>query len=202
MIKKVKGYLLSNFYYLRHQLYLKYCTKIIIGSGCTQQRGWFSTDLPEIDITSVKKCSKFWKGNSKIAFLAEHVWEHLNEDEAHSGAECCYYFLKNNGRLRIAVPDGFHPNQNYIDQVKPNGNGLGSDDHKILYTVENLSKVFVNIGFEVNPLEYWDSQGNFVQKEWNDQWGRIERSAANDSRNTKDNPLTYTSLIIDCVKRK
>jgi predicted SAM-dependent methyltransferase len=200
VISKAKGYIVSNFYYLKHQFNLKYSKKIIIGASHTMQNSWFSSDLPEIDITSIEKCSQYWKRNSKVAFLAEHVWEHLDEKSAESGAQCCFYFLKNKGRLRVAVPDGLHPNADYIEKVKPNGTGAGSEDHKVLYTIDSLSKIFRDAGFFIKPLEYWDAKGNFHRRPWNEDWGKINRSADNDSRNTEENPLCYTSIIIDCIK--
>ena len=33
--------------------------------------------------------------------------------------------------IRIAVPDGFHADENYISIVKPGGTGEGAEDHKI-----------------------------------------------------------------------
>ncbi len=201
MFLKIRGYLVSNFYKQKHNYLLRNSRKIIIGSSYTYINDWFSSDFPEVDITSIKKCSKFWKQNSKDAFLAEHVWEHLDTPDAALGAKCCYYFLKNNGRLRVAVPDGYHPNQDYINQVKPFGSGLGSEDHKVLYNIESLSKIFMDAGFIVKPLEHWDSEGKFHRTKWSNEWGIIRRSADNDSRNTNNNPLTYTSVIIDCFKR-
>ncbi|CAN0390551.1 unnamed protein product, partial [Discosporangium mesarthrocarpum] len=42
------------------------------------------------------------------AFLAEHVWEHLTLPDAHRAARNCYNRLRQNGRLRIAVPNPNH----------------------------------------------------------------------------------------------
>jgi len=44
------------------------------------------------------------------AILAEHVWEHLTKEEALIAALTCYRYIKNGGYLRVAVPDGPHPN--------------------------------------------------------------------------------------------
>lgn len=200
MLKKIKGYTISNFFHQKHKFHLKYSKKIIIGSCFTYQKGWYATDYPEIDITSIKQCSKYWRKNSKSAFVAEHVWEHLDKDEAIKGAKCCYFFLKRNGRLRIAVPDGNHPDPDYIDHVKPNGIGLGSRDHKFLYTIDNLTQIFRDAGFRVRPLEFWDKRGKFHSVKWNSKWGNISRSLENEKRNTKENPFSYTSIIIDCYK--
>jgi predicted SAM-dependent methyltransferase len=82
MINKVRGYLFANYYRLKHKYQLNNSKRIIIGSCYTYQKGWFATDIPEVDITSKEVCSQFWKPNSKIAFLAEHVWEHLTKYQA------------------------------------------------------------------------------------------------------------------------
>ena len=200
MFIKTKGYFVSNYYHLKSRCRLRKSKKVIIGSSGTFQDGWFSTDLPEIDITSIDQCSRFWKKKSKTAFFAEHVWEHLDESDAIKGAHCCYFFLKNQGRIRVAVPDGNHPDETYIENVRPGGSGAGADDHKSLFTVETLTAIFQSAGFRVRPLEYWDSNGVFQKKEWQTKWGKVLRSANNDKRNTLEKPYCYTSIIIDCHK--
>jgi len=197
---KIKGYVISNYFHLRHLYKLRRSKRIIIGSSYIFQDGWYSTDFPQIDITSIKQCGKYWKKESKTGFLAEHVWEHLDEGQAIRGAESCYYFLQKNGRLRLAVPDGNHPDPAYIEYVKPGGSGAGADDHKRLFKIDSLTEIFEGFGFRVDPLEYWDSRGNFQKKEWCEKWGKIRRSKNNDNRNTSENPYRYTSIIIDCHK--
>ena len=131
---------------------------------------------------------------------AEHVWEHLTHSEGKIAAGYCYRFLKKDGYLRIAVPDGNHPSHEYIEMVRVGGKGCGSDDHKILYDQNSLSELLTSCGFLVNLIEYFDSEGDFHSKEWDPAKGMIHRSANNDSRNT-NGQLVYTSLIIDAVKR-
>ena len=186
---------------MQHQYWLRFSKKIIIGAAYTVQEGWFSTDYPEVDITSISRCKKFWKKSSKLAFFAEHVWEHLDKDAAYRAARCCRYFLKKGGRIRVAVPDGNHPDPNYIRAVEPNGTGPGAKDHKELYTVDTLAHIFRETGFKVNPLEYWDCRGNFHKKKWKEHWGKVERSKCYDSRNTEKSPHSYTSIIIDAHKK-
>ena len=114
-------------------------------------------------------------------------------------AKNCFDFLKPGGHIRIAVPDGYHPEADYIKQVKPGGSGAGADDHKVLYTHKSLSKIFISVGFEVSLLEYFDGNGEFIEEEWSTSEGFIERSKHFDSRNTSDK-LNYTSIILDAVK--
>ena len=72
--------------------------------------------------------------NSISNILAEHVFEHLDFQQGVIAINNCYEYLEVGGSIRIAVPDGNFPNEDYIKYVKPNGTGLGAMDHKILYT--------------------------------------------------------------------
>jgi predicted SAM-dependent methyltransferase len=127
------------------------------------------------------------------------VWEHLTPEAARTGAENCFEFLKPGGRLRIAVPDGFHPDPSYIEWVRPGGTGPGCDDHYHLFHHRSLSEILRNAGFEVQLLEYWDEKGRFHQSDWSREDGPIRRCAKDDPRNA-DGKLNYTSLIIDAIK--
>ena len=55
----------------------------------------------------------YFNEGSIDAILAEHVWEHLAEEEGLAAAKCCYRYLRPGGYLRVAVPDGFHPDANF-----------------------------------------------------------------------------------------
>ena len=62
--------------------------------------------------------------------MAEHVWEHLSEADARAANRLCFRYLKPGGVLRLAVPDGLHPDPGYIDEVRPGGTGAGVDDQE------------------------------------------------------------------------
>ena len=94
----------------------------------------------------------YFSPNSLDAILAEHIWEHLTPEEAAVAAMLCFKFLKPGGYLRVAVPDGFHPDPAYIEDVKPNGKGPGADDHKLLYTYHTFSQGFHFGGLQCCPL--------------------------------------------------
>ncbi len=173
--------------------------RVVIGSGGTQFDGWIPTDKVNLNILIENDWSRFWSRNSLDAILAEHVWEHLTDDEAIIAAINCFKYLKHGGYLRVAVPDGNHPSPSYIDQVKPGGSGAGADDHKVLHNVETLSQIFISAGFTVEPLEYFDEKNNFNFSAWDPSGGFVQRSKRFDSRNLQM-PLTYTSLILDAKK--
>ncbi|CAG7581523.1 MAG: putative methyltransferase [uncultured marine phage] len=174
--------------------------KIVIGSGGVPEIGWVTTDINRLDISKEEDWKSLLGEDLKASNLfSEHVWEHIPRDVIQSSTDLCYKYLMDDGRIRIAVPDGNHPDQNYIDHVKPNGIGPGSDDHKILYTYDILKKELESSGFKVVLVEYWDENKEFHRQEWNSEDGHVRRSADHDPRN-QDGSLTYTSLIVDGIK--
>lgn len=173
--------------------------KIIIGAGEKTQEGWISTEQGQLDVLKDEDFKKIAKDNCIEALLAEHVFEHLSIKDIPTALKNCYEHLSCGGYLRIAVPDGFHPNPAYIDYVKPGGTGAGADSHQILFDYLLLTKLLKQAGFAPALLEWWDIRGKFHVNLWNEIDGRIERCYANDPRN-KDGRPNYTSLIMDAYK--
>lgn len=158
--------------------------------------------VPEISQRIIRQTlpwQYFFEPESIDRILSEHCWEHLSEDEAEKANTNCFTFLKSGGRLRIAVPDGFHIDPDYIEYVRPGGKGLGSEDHKVLYNYKTAKKLLEHAGFKVELLEYWDENGQFHFREWFSEDGHVRRSRIHDTRN-QDGSLTYTSLILDAIK--
>jgi len=173
--------------------------KVILGAAHTHYQGWISTYYPAVDITRRHFLSRHYKEGVVRAFLAEHVWEHLTPEQADAASRNCYEALALGGYLRIAIPDGFHPDPAYIEWVRPGGSGPGSDDHEVLYNYKTLSTMLESAGFVVRLLEYFDEHGEFHYSEWSPEDGMIARSSRFDKRNiAKRN--AYTSLIVDAVK--
>ncbi len=176
--------------------------KLVVGTGNTQFAGWVSTDIHQLNILSVKDWEYLLKGKKVTNILSEHVWEHIALEDASTANRLCFRFLANEGRLRIAVPDGYFPSEEYIEYVRPGGSGPGCDDHKVLYNYQLLSKELREAGFGVELLEYWDEQGQFHYKDWSpEQGGMIQRSSKFYPNNTPGE-LKYTSLIVDAVKTR
>jgi predicted SAM-dependent methyltransferase len=175
-------------------------TKIVIGSGGTKFEGWIQTERDDLNLVIASDWESYFPEDSLDAILAEHVWEHLTPAESIVAAKNCFRFLKSGGRLRVAVPDGYHPNPRYIEDVMPGGVGLGAEDHKVLFTYVELSKIFQSVGFEVKLLEYFDESGDFHFVDWATSDGFVERSKRFDDRN-RNLPLSYTSIILDALKK-
>lgn len=203
MIERIKKYFKRRI--LSNNLKNAPLKKLNIGSGSDgdkeEYKGWISVDKEFLDITQEKDWLDFTPGyNSLDNILAEHVWEHLSDEDTRLANLNCYKFLKKGGRLRIAVPDGFHESHEYIDNVRPGGNGPGCEDHKILYNYNIMVERLNSAGFEIiNLLEYWDESKTFNHVEWNIKDGFVKRSLHFDKRN-KNGKLGYTSLVVDAIK--
>lgn len=175
--------------------------KIIVGAGNTAQPGWISLQKTDMDIRNESSWSRIFAPNTLDAVLAEHVLEHLTYAEAAETIRNCFKYLKPIGHFRVAVPDGFHPEWNYIEWVKPN-NVWNGDDHKFLFNYQNLVPLLLDAGFFVNLLEWHDEEGTFHQRTWDERDGAICRSK--DALWSKFLGVVvnakYTSLIVDAVK--
>lgn len=169
--------------------------KIIIGAADTNYAGWVSTNELSLNLLKLSTWHPWLTAGSVDAILAEHVWEHLTFEEGYIAAITCMNFLKSGARLRIAVPDRFHPSESYRELCK-----IGNKDgNKTFHDYRTLSELLKTGGFRVDPLEYWDEQGVFHSREWSSDDGHIARSSKHDRRNLDGNP-NYTSLIIDAYK--
>jgi predicted SAM-dependent methyltransferase len=170
--------------------------RIILGAGGTRQEGWISTEQDQLDLLKLDDFERLIGDEPVEAMLAEHIFEHLTLGDAIQAFKNCYKYLSAGGYLRIAVPDGFHPDLEYLRYVSPPNTG-----HKFLYDYYILSHLLEQAGFTVNLLEWWDEFHIFNGRVWNEIDGNIERCLANDLRNQDGKPH-YTSLIVDAVKKE
>jgi predicted SAM-dependent methyltransferase len=186
--------------------------KIIVGAGNTSQVGWLALQHNDLDITDARHWARRFVPGTLDAILAEHVFEHLTPDEAWRAANHCYHYLKRGGYLRIAVPDGFHPDRNYLSWVAPNSPGEQwlqrfrspkDKGHQVLYTYKTLSRLLENIGFEVRLLEWHDERGVLNKRPWRSEDGDVWRNSTSVWSGLLSLVVLapYTSLIVDAVKR-
>lgn len=170
--------------------------RLVVGSGGIAESGWLATDMESLDLLSTREWRNFFPPDAITAILAEHVWEHLTPADGLVAARNCFAHLRPGGALRIAVPDGFHPDPGYRERVRPGGTGDGAHDHKVLYDHATLTALLTAAGLEVELLEYFDATGAFHAVDWNPAEGLVRRSRRFDPRN-RDGELRYTSLIAD-----
>lgn len=178
--------------------------KLIIGASSQNYKGWIQTQQEELDLLKRRDWEENF-GDRKIHnILAEHVWEHLDYEEAYESAKILYDFLDDKGLIRIAVPDGNFKNEWYQNMVQVGGPGPKDHpaaSHKMLYTYDTIARPFKDAGFHVDILEYCDENGEFYYKDWDEKEGFIYRSKRFDHRNQGDE-LSFVSLIIDVRKKQ
>ena len=182
---------------VRRALQSASAVNIIIGAGRTRQDGWIATDAPAFDLRVGDHWRRLFPPASIDRMLAEHVFEHLTSVDLASFLDTAGQYLAPGSRIRIAVPDGYHPSAEYINSVKPGGSGAGAGDHRVLYTCDLIGELMRRQGYQFELLEYFDAAGRFHQTEWSAADGFVSRSADHDARNT-GGQLNYTSLIVDC----
>jgi O-antigen/teichoic acid export membrane protein/predicted SAM-dependent methyltransferase len=197
--------------------------RLNIGAALDRYNGWVSTDITTLDITKESEWQYYFNENSIDSILAEHVFEHLTLEDAKKSLININKYLKTGGVFRMAVPDGNHPSTYFIDVVKPNGLGHGSDDHKVLYNIDIAKKLAEETGFILQPIEYFDENGIFHKNSFDKKNGHINRSNENyngafKTDNIEFNKLnqtipdhlkdqfkkyeiTYISLFVDFIKK-
>lgn len=170
-------------------------TRVLLGCGgrTRNNEAWLATDRYKVDLLDRSTFEKWWKPNTITAFLSEHVWEHLSEEEAERANSILFDFLKPGGWFRIAVPDGFNPNPKYIDHVKVGGD---NQYHKQLYNYKTLTAQLEKAGFKVEPLEYFNENGELVLNKWDKKDGFLRRCSFNLIRLRKKD----LSLVVDAFK--
>jgi predicted SAM-dependent methyltransferase len=170
--------------------------KLVIGAASTRYDGWVMTDLPVLDALRAADWRRIFRRGSIDRILAEHVIEHWSADQFRLFLRLVRPFLSEQGFMRIAVPDGFHPDVAYINHVKPGGTGPGADDHKVLYDYVSMTRILSEQQYGFELLEYFDERHQFHRCPWDAGDGFIQRSVDHDDRN-RERPLSYTSLILD-----
>jgi len=173
---------------------------IVIGAADTQLGSeFFSTNIRFLDVTKENDWFVLFNNTKIRIVVAEHVFEHMDSISSSVAFKNIFEYLESGGRLRIAVPDGYNPNQEYIDNIMPGGCGPGAHDHKQLYNIDNLSEQLLRIGFQVQPIEYFDESGHYLANELNNDFGFIHRSSKNGTPN-KSFSGSHLSLIVDAIK--
>jgi predicted SAM-dependent methyltransferase len=175
--------------------------RIIVGAAETWQPGWYSTNEQWLDITKASDWRAVFGGKKILSrVVAEHVFEHLTEPEALAALSNIADHMVGNGRIRIAVPDGFHPDPTYIRHVGIGGIGDDAADHKALLNVETLSELMRRAGFTPHHIEGYDRARQLVTTRWSSDDGYIQRSRQNPDGRVWDFPDASTSLIVDGVR--
>lgn len=176
--------------------------RLILGAGTQRWPGWIATQQSELDFLQPAQWVSYFGERRATAFLCEHVWEHLTEEQGRVAATICFRYLMPGGYLRCAVPDANFPNAEYQRMAQPGGPGPADHpaaDHKIVYDYRRFVAIFESAGFTVDLLEWCDEAGRFHFNYWDPADGPIYRSLRSDHRN-QDGKLGFVSLILDARK--
>ena len=198
--------------------------RLNIGAGSVQFDDWLNIDRNILDIRNKSEWDALLGHRYATYVLAEHVFEHLEFDDALVAFCNVQRFLAPGGSFRFAVPDGNHPSTYVQELTDVNGTDAGADDHKYFYTINDISKIEETCGLKANCLEYFDNDGIFHRKKYDESKGYIFRSSNRyEGRFTKSSEeyqrminsvpaelrpqfsngqFSYTSLLIDWVKAR
>ena len=209
IIRAIIKFIYYRFRYFKLKTYLYITNKnvdLILGAALTKQKGWFSTNEGWLDISKQKDWERLFNSKKRVRkIFAEHVFEHLTFDEMRNALELIYQNMIYGGSLRIAVPDGNNPNDEYRKHCGINGIGADAKDHKQFLTFEILSKEVSQAGFEFKLIEGYLRNKKLISREYSNELGYIVRSRRNKKNKPKkgwDFVDSNTSLIIDCFKIK
>lgn len=169
---------------------------VMIGGGQTSYEGWIFTDRDFLDVTRPSDWSALFSADSIDRILCEHMLEHLTAADAVVALRECHRYLKPGGLLRLAVPDAYRRDANYVAEAAP-----PNDGHQAFYSIDTLMPLVASVGFSVTPLEYFDEHEQFHARAWDEHEGMVVRSARFDRQEKfRRGDLYYTSLIIDARK--
>ena len=204
--RKILKFFLYKYRFLKLKLAIFYKKeiKLIIGAALTSQKGWFSTNEEWLDVSNAEHWNRLFKRKCNLkCVMAEHVFEHLSVKEMDKAIKLIYQYLDNSGHLRIAVPDGNHPNQEYRLNTGINGIGPDASDHKQFITYEFIKMILEKNGFTCQIKEGYLSDGNLVRRDLDYKFGFIMRSRNNCLLKKNNINIFYdsnTSLIVDATK--
>jgi len=178
--------------------------KIIVGAAETYQNNWYSTNQNWLDIRKENHWKKIFKNKTIITnVVAEHVFEHLTYEECIESLKTIHNYTTKDSKIRIAVPDGYNPDSNYIKNVKVKGIGDDAADHKQLLNKDILFEILTKAQFKPKLIEGYDSNKRLYSEKYSIEEGFIKRSRQNNDTNLekiwgfKD---SKTSLIVDATK--
>ena len=208
-IRNIIKFIYYRFRYIKLKIYLIVTNNkvdLILGAALTNQKGWFSTNEGWLDISKQEDWERLFNSKQRVRrVVAEHVFEHLTLDDMRNSLKLIYQNMVYGGSLRIAVPDGNNPNDEYRKHCGINGIGADAKDHKQFITFELLSEEVSKAGFQFNLIEGYLKNKKLISKKYNNELGYVIRSRKNKINNNKKGWEfidSNTSLILDCFKIK
>ena len=213
IVKKLFKFFYYKYRFTKLKIFLNLSNKnvnLILGAALSRQKNWFSTNQEWFDIVQKSHWDRLFNSkkspsrNRVKRVLAEHVFEHLSLDEMRNALNLIYKNMVFGGSLRIAVPDGNNPNQEYINHCGINGIGADASDHKQFITFELLREEAERIGFKCHLIEGYLKNKKLISTPFNHELGDVIRSRSNQAiiypKEGWDFVDANSSLIVDCLK--
>ena len=109
-----------------------------------------------------------------------------------------YRILRPGCLFRFSVPDYLNPHGRFcLEKEFDPRNEL----HVTLTRYKLIKKYTDNSPFEIVEYKhYWKDEDTFIQNEIDYELGWVRRTPDNDKRNTVNDPLRVTSLVVDLIK--
>ncbi len=152
--------------------------KLNIGCGWRNfGKDWIHIDGGDYDHLDYKNITKLdFEDNSVDLIYASHVLEYFDRDEAVLVLKEWHRVLKNNGTLRIAVPDFYAMTQLYLLNQYPLKTFLGplfgkmkmGEDmiyHKTTYDWNSLCEILTDTGFQKFQKYNWQDYDVHVEND-------------------------------------
>jgi len=169
----------------------------VLNKNNTSSGNWRG-ELPFNIVHDIMTPSPF-DDNSVDRILSEDCLEHVDEFYYPSILTEMYRILKPGGIFRLSVPDYRNPKDRPCIEK---GLDPANDKHVTITTYDLLKKYTDKSPFEIVEYKhYWKDDDTFVQNEIDYNLGWVKRTPDNDKRNTVDNPLHVTSLVVDLKKK-
>ena len=213
LVKKLFKFFYYKYRFIKLKIFLDLSNKhvnLILGAALTKQKSWFSTNQEWFDIAQKSHWDRLFNANKSPSknrvkrVLAEHVFEHLTLDEMRNAINLIYNNMIYEGSLRIAVPDGNNPNQEYRNHCGINGIGADASDHKQFITFELLRDEVEKIGFKCQLIEGYLKNKKLISTPFNRELGDVIRSRSNQTYIHPKEGWGFidsnSSLIVDCLK--
>lgn len=218
MIKKIKDWIRKKVFEYQIKRYPFPC-KVIVGADGDRYPGWLSTEKSFFDITNIDHWKKYfemkvpittadqtkevpdemieWKPMQVIKnLLLDHVLQELDNIEAVTALTWCKKYMAPGGRIRIAVPDWNHRDNDFkelMQQIYPS---------KMKLTEKNLIHLLRQAGFkQFQVKECFQDSEFFNISTWYRIDGYCKRSFWYDPNNmTGDTGMFWSCLIVDAIK--
>lgn len=94
-----------------------------------------------------------------MTILAHHVLEHIHPEEITKVFENIHFMHINGGYLVICVPDLHAPNSRYYSTYKEAIIFQPKASHYIYFSLESLTYLLHNTGYNVNPIYFHNKNG-------------------------------------------